>query len=251
MAHESFETRPSPRAQRDFVPIKVDREERPDVDRVYMTFVQATTGSRRLADERVADAGAEAVLRRHVFSAGVALGAARLRETCCSRWRGCGARSAGRVERVGGDASRSDCASAGAAGPRSRCAGPSALDARDAGFASSLRLAARRLRRRAEVPAADPSCCSCCASTRAPATRAARDGRAHAARDGARRHARPRRRRLSPLLGGRRVARAALREDALRPGAARARVSRGRAQARATRSTPGSPRTRCGTCSAR
>jgi uncharacterized protein YyaL (SSP411 family) len=27
-----------------FVPIKVDREERPDVDRVYMTYVQATTG---------------------------------------------------------------------------------------------------------------------------------------------------------------------------------------------------------------
>ena len=29
----------------DFVSIKVDREERPDVDRVYMTFVQSTTGS--------------------------------------------------------------------------------------------------------------------------------------------------------------------------------------------------------------
>jgi uncharacterized protein YyaL (SSP411 family) len=29
---------------REFVNIKVDREERPDVDRVYMTFVQATTG---------------------------------------------------------------------------------------------------------------------------------------------------------------------------------------------------------------
>jgi uncharacterized protein YyaL (SSP411 family) len=28
-----------------FVSIKVDREERPDVDRVYMKFVQATTGS--------------------------------------------------------------------------------------------------------------------------------------------------------------------------------------------------------------
>ena len=27
-----------------FVPVKVDREERPDVDRIYMTFVQATTG---------------------------------------------------------------------------------------------------------------------------------------------------------------------------------------------------------------
>src|SRR5205085_5464229 len=29
---------------REFVNIKVDREERPDVDRVYMIFVQATTG---------------------------------------------------------------------------------------------------------------------------------------------------------------------------------------------------------------
>ena len=27
-----------------FVPIKVDREERPDVDRVYMEYVQAATG---------------------------------------------------------------------------------------------------------------------------------------------------------------------------------------------------------------
>jgi hypothetical protein len=28
-----------------FVPIKVDREERPDIDRIYMTYVQASTGS--------------------------------------------------------------------------------------------------------------------------------------------------------------------------------------------------------------
>ena len=46
MEHESFE---SPELadilNRSFVSIKVDREERPDVDRVYMTFVQATTGS--------------------------------------------------------------------------------------------------------------------------------------------------------------------------------------------------------------
>lgn len=28
-----------------FVPVKVDREERPDIDRLYMTYVQATTGS--------------------------------------------------------------------------------------------------------------------------------------------------------------------------------------------------------------
>jgi uncharacterized protein YyaL (SSP411 family) len=46
MAHESFESAAiADILNRDFVCIKVDREERPDVDRVYMTFVQATTGS--------------------------------------------------------------------------------------------------------------------------------------------------------------------------------------------------------------
>jgi uncharacterized protein YyaL (SSP411 family) len=45
MEHESFENRDvADVLNRDFVSIKVDREERPDVDRVYMTFVQATTG---------------------------------------------------------------------------------------------------------------------------------------------------------------------------------------------------------------
>ncbi len=46
MAHESFEN-PEIAAlmNRAFVNIKVDREERPDVDRVYMAFVQAATGS--------------------------------------------------------------------------------------------------------------------------------------------------------------------------------------------------------------
>src|ERR671922_1668995 len=46
MAHESFEDEGVAEIlNRDFVPVKVDREERPDVDRVYMTFVQATTGA--------------------------------------------------------------------------------------------------------------------------------------------------------------------------------------------------------------
>jgi uncharacterized protein YyaL (SSP411 family) len=45
MAHESFESEDVAAVMnREFVNIKVDREERPDVDRVYMTFVQATTG---------------------------------------------------------------------------------------------------------------------------------------------------------------------------------------------------------------
>src|SRR6201997_54601 len=46
MAHESFEDEEvAAIMNREFVNIKVDREERPDVDRVYMAFVQATTGS--------------------------------------------------------------------------------------------------------------------------------------------------------------------------------------------------------------
>ncbi len=46
MERESFEDEAMARLLNEhFVPVKVDREERPDVDRVYMTFVQATTGS--------------------------------------------------------------------------------------------------------------------------------------------------------------------------------------------------------------
>jgi uncharacterized protein YyaL (SSP411 family) len=45
MAHESFEdAEVAAILNRDFVPVKVDREERPDVDRVYMAYVQHTTG---------------------------------------------------------------------------------------------------------------------------------------------------------------------------------------------------------------
>jgi len=45
MAHESFENPEIATVlNRDFVCVKVDREERPDVDRLYMAYVQATTG---------------------------------------------------------------------------------------------------------------------------------------------------------------------------------------------------------------
>jgi len=45
MAHESFENDAAAAVlNRDFIPVKVDREERPDLDRIYMTYVQQTTG---------------------------------------------------------------------------------------------------------------------------------------------------------------------------------------------------------------
>jgi uncharacterized protein YyaL (SSP411 family) len=45
MERESFENREIARVlNSSFIPIKIDREERPDIDRIYMNYVQATTG---------------------------------------------------------------------------------------------------------------------------------------------------------------------------------------------------------------
>src|SRR6266849_7308919 len=45
MAHESFEDeRVAEVLNHEFIPVKVDREERPDVDRIYMLFIQSSTG---------------------------------------------------------------------------------------------------------------------------------------------------------------------------------------------------------------
>src|SRR3954468_15994584 len=55
MEHESFESDAIATVlNQKFVPIKVDREERPDVDRVYMTFVRRRPGP---ADGRGAGGG--------------------------------------------------------------------------------------------------------------------------------------------------------------------------------------------------
>jgi uncharacterized protein YyaL (SSP411 family) len=46
MERESFENQEvADILNSSFIPIKIDREERPDIDRIYMNFVQATTGS--------------------------------------------------------------------------------------------------------------------------------------------------------------------------------------------------------------
>ena len=84
--------------------------------------------------------------------------------------------------------------------------------------------------RRARRSSRRPRRWSCCCGAGRPSWRRAQtlDG------DGRRRDVRPRRRRLPPLLGGRALARAALREDALRQRAARARVP-----ARLARDRPG------------
>ena len=57
MEEESFEDEEIARYLNEhYIAIKVDREERPDVDAVYMSAVQALDRRRRLADDRLAHA---------------------------------------------------------------------------------------------------------------------------------------------------------------------------------------------------
>ena len=68
MERESFEDEATAaELNRDFVPIKVDREERPDLDQVYMAAVQAMTGQGGWPMSVFLTPGRQAVLRRHVL----------------------------------------------------------------------------------------------------------------------------------------------------------------------------------------
>ena len=68
MERESFSDPEVARAMNEsFVNIKVDREERPDVDEIYMIATQLLTRARGLAELGVPDAGPRALLRRHLL----------------------------------------------------------------------------------------------------------------------------------------------------------------------------------------
>ena len=94
----------------------------------------------------------------------------------------------------------------------------------------------RRLRRRAQVPAADGARVPAAPAGSAPPTdaRPCRSSLHTLDAHGARRHLRPAGRRLPSLQHRRRVARAALREDALRQRPARARLPAGATRRRAS-----------------
>ena len=219
MERESFEdARPRALMNERFVCIKLDREERPDLDSIYMEACQAMTGHGGwplnvfLTPEQVP------------FYAGTYFppeprhGHAELAP---------GARGRGR--RPG--RSRRDEIRAGGARIAERLRGGALLQPSREPVRRSERLddggaracatrydrRQRRLRRRAQVPAR-------LGARVPPAPRRGGDAAPHAARDGARRHVRPGRRRVRPLLGRRALARAPLREDALRQRAARARL---------------------------
>ena len=70
MEHESFENEEiAALVNQWFVPIKVDREERPDIDRIYMNYVQATTGGGGWPMSVWLTPDLKPFRRRHVLSA--------------------------------------------------------------------------------------------------------------------------------------------------------------------------------------
>ena len=80
MAHESFEDEATAAVMNDlFVNIKVDREERPDVDAIYMGALHRLGEQGGWPLTMFLDAEARAVLGRHLLPAGGALGPAGLR----------------------------------------------------------------------------------------------------------------------------------------------------------------------------
>ena len=181
MEHESFENDDVAAVlNRDFVSIKVDREERPDVDRVYMTFVQSTTGVGRLADERVAH-----TRRCSRFTAAPTFrrpskwgrpGFIDMLQEIARVWGASAKRCMQSAATIVDRAAQRCAAKRDAAGPsRRRRARPRRRDSSRQSFDAPT----RRFRRRAEVSAAERAALSA-ARTRA-------HGRGRAARHGARR----------------------------------------------------------------
>ena len=173
MEHESFE-HPGIAAllNEHFVSIKVDREGAPR-RRPRLHGVRAGDDRLgRLAHERLADAGPEAVLRRHLLPAGLALGGGRGSPTCCGRVAARWASSRGEPAAIGRRAARAAARDAGAVdgwrrGPchscrrrgRSRRAGrrPCSSSRLPSTRATADSAGRRSFRGR-------PSCSSCCGS---------------------------------------------------------------------------------------
>ena len=172
---------------------------------------------RRLADDGLPHAGRGAVLRRHVLPARAAARAARVPAGARRDRRGVSRRSASDVAKQA-HALVDALGRTRAAAAVERAADRGAPHRGRARAARAVRRALGRLRPRAEVPARIDDSSSCSARGALDMVRGTLDGMAR------RRHVRPRRRRLPPLLGRRAVARAALREDALRQRAARSGV---------------------------
>ena len=186
-----------------------------------MAAVQAMTGQRRLADDGLPDARRRAVLRRHLFPARPTS------RSCVTAVRDAWPTSVRQTRRDVTNGSRQSGRDAAACRPWRSPAGGLDLDAkcsppRSHGLRverSTARAAASAARRSSRRPMDLEFLLALRRADRRCPRRSMVDGDAR--RDGPRRHLRPARRRLPPLLDRRALAGPALREDALRQRAAR------------------------------
>ena len=231
MEHESFEDEATAALMNEhFVPVKVDREERPDVDSVYMDAVVSLTGHGGWPMTVFLTPAGEPFFGGTYYPPEPRHGLPSFPSAAAGDRR--------RVARTPLRHRARRRRDHGAAAPHGRAITRAAdvvpADGRRARASAAVRSRVGRVRHRAEVPAG--------LGARVPAPpRRARARDEDARRDGRRRHVRPRRRRLPPVLRRPRVARAALREDALRQRAARSRVSARLARDGQRRATARSP----------
>ena len=224
MERESFEN-PAIAAQMNqlFVSVKVDREERPDIDSIYMTAVQAMTGHGGWPMTVFLTPDGKPFYGGTYFppeDRGGMPSFPRVMEAISDAY------SNNRDEVL---QNTEHPAGPHAADVRRRAAGLRASDrrghaARDAEGGERLRPQARRVRLAAQVPAADDLRVPAAALPADRGLRSIAYGRADPTKNGNRRHIRPDRRRISPLFDRRVLARAALREDAVRQRPARSAI---------------------------
>ena len=214
MAHESFEDPETAALMNElFVNVKVDREERPDVDSLYMDVVVALTGSGGWPMTVFLTPEGEPFLGGTYFPPEPRHGLPELSAGAEVRG-GHLSRAARRRRSPGEGANRSPFARRLASRPRASRLTDSLLHEAVRGLRSGFDERHGGWGRAPKFPQASDD--------RVPAaSRRARARDEDARRDGARRDVRPARRRVPSLLGRRALARPALREDALRQRAAR------------------------------
>ena len=216
MERESFEDAATAAYMNEhFVNVKVDREERPDIDALYMEAVQAISGQGGWPMTVFCDPEGVPFYGGTYFPPDDGRGMPSFRmvmEAVLEAFES-------RRDELQQQAPRTQerLAAVAAVEPSETAPDEELLELALEGLRERRRPQPRRVRRRAEVPAR-------LGAGAAARPRRDRPGRADARRDDGRRHLRPDRRRLRPLLGRRRLAGPPLREDALRQRAAGARL---------------------------
>ena len=239
MERESFEDEATAALMNDaFVSIKVDREERPDLDGIYMDAVQAMTGHGGWPMSAFLTPDGRPFYAGTYFPPEPRHGMPSFRQVLTGIAEAWDERRDEIVAQAGKvtDVDRRRAASLeGVDDPLTEEVAREAMQALRPSFDAAL----GRVRRRAEIPAADDAGVLP-AAVAARRARRAGDGGDHARPDGGRRDLRPGRRGVRPVLHRRSVARSPLREDALRQRPARRSCTCGRGRSPARIATAGS-----------